>query len=308
MARTHADLTNPFPPLAAPRAEAKPSPPVPSFWSRHRDAIVPFLFVVPAIVYVGAFAFYPTYLTIARSFQTPILSFTTYNYTALAQEGLYTWLGNTLIVTAGALSIQLGVGLLLASILTQQFRGRTAFTTLAILPIGIATVVAAFAFSQILTTQGGYANSVLALFGLAPVDWLSSSSMALLSAIIADSWKNAALVMIILVAGFASIPRSLYQAAAIDGAGPLRRFVYVTLPNLRAYLVIALLIRGAQEFNIFQIAYVMFRANPALLTVQVYVYWSDLSTQYQSAAAASILVGVIALFIVAVVALGGGRR
>ena len=293
---------------AAPSAGLQAPASVPSFWSRHRDTIVPFLFVVPALVYVGVFAFYPAYDAVALSFQTPILPFTTYNYQAIVDQGVYTWIQSTLIVTAGALAIQIGLGLGLASLLTQEFRGKTAFTALAILPIGVATVVGAFAFSQIFPSQGGYANSALALFGIAPVDWLRPNSMALLSIIIADSWKNFALVMIILMAGYAAIPRSLYLAAAIDGAGPIRRFLYITLPNLRGYLVIALLIRGAQEFNIFQVAYVMVGSNPELLTVAVYANWQDISTFYQATAAASVLLGIIAIFIVAVILAGGTKR
>lgn len=262
----------------------------------------------PALVYVGAFAFYPAVDNVRLSFTTPILPFTTYNYTALVQQGLYRWIENTLIVTAGALALQLAIGLGLGLVLTQEFRGRTAFMSLAILPVGVATVIAAYVFAQVFPIQGGYANSLLALVGLGPVNWLHPTSMAMLSVILADSWKNFALVMIILIAGLAAIPKALYQAAAIDGAGPVRRFFYITLPNLRGYLTIALLIRGAQEFNIFQMAYVMFKSNPTLLTVSIYTNWSDTSTFYQATAAASVLLGIISIFIVAVILLGGTRR
>jgi ABC-type sugar transport system permease subunit len=279
---------------------------VPSFWTRHADQIIPFLFVVPALAYVGAFAFYPAYDAVVLSFRTPIEPFTTYNYTALVQQGLYTWIEDTVLVTAGALTIQIFSALFLASLMTQAFRGKAIFGALAILPVGIATVVGAFTFSEIFTIQGGYANTVLGYFGVAPIDWLHPASMALLSVIIADSWKNYALVMIILIAGYASIPRTLYLAAAMDGAGPLRRFVYITLPNLRGYLVIALLIRGAQEFNIFQLAYVMIGSNPQLLTVAVYTNWQDVSTYYLATAAATVLLGIISIFIVLVILLGGG--
>ncbi len=294
---------------AAPAVGTEPPAPVPGFWSRHRDTVVPFLFVLPALVYVGAFAFYPAYDAVALSFQTPILSFTTYNYEAIVQQGAYNWIESTLIVTAGALAIQVGVGLGLATMLTQEFRGKTVFASLAILPVGMATVVTAYVFAQIFTAgTNGYANTVLVDLGFAPLNWLHPSSMALLSVILADSWKNSALVMIILVAGYASIPKSLYHAAAIDGAGPLRRFVHVTLPGLRSYLVIALLIRGAQEFNVFQMAYEMIRVSPELVTVAVYVNWSDPSTFYQATAAASVLLGIISIFIVAVILVGGSRR
>ncbi|HYB77407.1 MAG TPA: sugar ABC transporter permease, partial [Thermoplasmata archaeon] len=97
----------------------------------------------------------------------------------------------------------------------------------------------------------------------------------------------------------------LYQAAAIDGAGPLRQFRYVTLPGLRSFIVIALLIRGAQEVNIFQLAYEMIGSYPQLLTVQIYDLWSSGEGIYLASAAASVLLGIIAIFIVAVLLVGG---
>ncbi len=287
----------------------RPPAPVASYWRRHQDQLIPFLFVVPALVYVGYFAFYPTFKTIQYSFQTPILSFTYFNYQSNVQSGLYSWISNTLWLTAGALALQFGLALAVASILNRTFRGKTIFGTIAILPIGIATVVAAFTFNQIFPGTGaGYANSVLASLGIAPVYWLAHPWMALLVVIVADSWKNTSLVIIILVAGYATIPRALYQAAAIDGAGPLRQFRYVTLPGLRGFIVMALLIRGAQEVNIFQLAYIMIGSYPQLLTVQVYLLWEGSGgIPYLASAVSTVLLGIVTVFIVIVIVLGGRR-
>jgi trehalose transport system permease protein len=293
---------------AAHRDAALPPAPVARFWQRHREQLFPFLFVIPAIVYVGYFAFYPAVDAIVLSFQTPISSFTYFNYQFNVGQGMYTWIANTLWVTMGALALQFGLALAIASILAREFRGRTAFATIAILPIGIATVVAGYTWSQILPgTGGGYANSLLALVGSGPVYWLNTNPGALAAVIVADSWKNTSLVVIILVAGYATIPRTLYQAAAIDGAGPFRQFRYVTLPGLRSFIVIALLIRGAQEVNIFQLAYEMIGSYPQLLTVQIYELWSSGEGVYLAASAATVLLGIITIFIVAVLVLGGKR-
>jgi len=278
------------------------------FWHRHTDQLIALIFVAPALAYVGYFAFYPALDTIVLSFQTPIHPFTTFNYEYNVGSGLYTWIGNTLWLTAGALALQFGLALGIASILSRPFRGRSIFATIAILPIGIATVVAGFTFSQIFPGTGsGYANSILEFFGFGPYYWLNSTSGALAAVVIADSWKNTALVVIILVAGYASIPQSLYQAAAIDGAGPLRRFRYVTLPGLRSFIVIALLIRGAQEVNIFQMAYIMISSYPQLLTVQIYVLYETAGGLYLASAVASVLLGIVAVFIVLVLVIGGRR-
>jgi trehalose transport system permease protein len=288
-------------------ADRAPAP-VAHFWHRHRDQVFPLLFVIPALVYVGYFAFYPAVDAVSLSFQTNIKSFTYFNYQFNVEQGMYTWIENTLWVTLGALALQFGLALAIASILAREFRGKTIFASIAILPIGIATVVAGYVWAQILPGDGsGYANSLLALFGAGPVYWLNTPSGALTAVVVADSWKNTALVVIILVAGYATIPKALYQAAAIDGAGPLRQFRYVTLPGLRSFIVIALLIRGAQEVNIFQLAYEMIGSYPQLLTVQIYDLWSSGEGIYLASAAAAVLLGIIAIFIVAVLLVGGRR-
>ncbi len=296
----------------------RPPAPVATFWQRHKARIVPFLFVVPSLVYVGYFAFYPAAQTIVYSFQTPILSFTTYNYTASVQLGLYTWIGNTLWVVLGALALQFGLALAIASILARSFRGKSVFATVAILPIGIATVVAGYVFSQIFpATGGGYADSVITATGLnhlltiagvsLPIYWTHTVPLALATVVIADSWKNTSLVVIILVAGYATIPKALYQAAAVDGAGPFRQFRYVTLPGLRNFIVMALLIRGAQEVNIFQLAYIMIGSYPQLLTVQVYTLYYSTGI-YLASAVSTVLLGIVGLFIVLVIIIGGRGR
>lgn len=288
------------------RVEGRSPAPVPSFFQRHRERLLPLLFVVPALAYVGYFAFYPAFQAISYSFQTPLTSFTLFNYQYNVGQGMYTWIGNTLWVTLGALAFQFGLALAIATILAREFRGKALFSTIAILPLGVATVVAGYAWSVILPGDGtGYANSIFEFFGAAPTYWLSTPSGALAAVVIADSWKNTALVVIILVAGYATIPRALYEAAAIDGAGPLRRFRYVSLPGLRNFIVIALLIRGAQEVNIFQLAYEMIGSYPQLLTVQVYDLWTSPGGVYLASSAASVLLGIIAIFIVAVLVIGG---
>lgn len=287
----------------------RPPAPVATFFQRHQDQLIPFLFVLPALAYVGAFAFYPTAQTIQYSFQTRILSFTFYNYQANVQSGLYSWIGNTLWLTAAALTIQFVLALAVASILNRTFRGKTAFATIAILPIGIATVVAGYTFNQIFPGTGaGYANSILNSVGIGSQYWLNQTWSALLVVAIADSWKNTSLVIIILVAGYATIPRTLYQAAAIDGAGPLRQFRYVTLPGLRSFIVMALLIRGAQEVNIFQLAYIMIGQYPQLLTVQIYSLWeSSGGIPYLASAVSTVLLGIVSILIVVVIILGGRK-
>src|SRR5437773_8841285 len=100
----------------------------------------------------------------------------------------------------------------------------------------------------------------------------------------------------ILLAGMTGISRELYNAAAIDGAGPVRRFFYVTLPNLRNFILIALVIRGISEFNIFALPLVLVGYNPSFLTTLAYEFYSTTSSIYYSYAASTILLTVVLVF------------
>ena len=277
-----------------------------------RELLVPLGFVLPSLVYVAYFSFYPTFDAVYLSFQTPFESNTLTNYRLLEYVNVNGSIENTILFTLGALAIQFGLGLAMALLLAQPFRGKGLASTVFVLPIGIATVVAGVVFSFIFPSGGGgYANSALHGLGLPVVDWYQNSTTVLVMIMIADSWKNTPLVMLILLAGVVTIPPSLYEAAAVDGAGALRRFVYVTLPNLKTFVVIALIIRGISEFNVFTLFLILGTDATQVLNTLVFELYSTTPTVYQSLAAASILLGFILVFIVLVVALGGapaGRR
>jgi trehalose transport system permease protein len=269
---------------------------------------IPYLFfVLPAIVYVGSFAFYPSFSGVYRSFLSPHGGFTLNNYNELLYYNLGAAILNTLIVSFGALIIQLFLGLVVASILVWEFRGKKLFSTVTIIPMGIATVVAAIAYSFIFEPRGGYANTLLHALGLGGINWYSSTPLSLLVVMVADSWKNTPIFTLILLAGLSSIPRDLYHAAALDGAGVFNRFVHVTLPNMRKFIAIALIIRGVQEFNIFALPLILIGEHPPLLTTFVYDLYSTSPTVYISLAAATILLALMTVFIALNIAMGGRR-
>lgn len=266
-----------------------------------------FLFTVPAIVYIGFFAFYPSFNAIYLSFVNSQGEFTLNNYKELFYFNIYGTIENTIVVTIGALLIQLFLALGTASILAREFRGKRAFSTISIIPLGVATIVSAIAFSLIFQPVGGYANSFLHLFGLNGMNWYSNTPLSLLVVMISDSWKNTPLVTLIILSGMLAIPKDLYYAAALDGAGPIRRFIHITLPNLRKFIAIALIVRGVSEFNIFALPLVLIGFHPPLLTTLAYELYST-TTIYISAAAATILLGFIAVLIVVNIKIGGSRR
>jgi len=273
-----------------------------------RTNLTTFLFVIPALGYVMAFVFFPTVYAVYLSFQSHG-GFSLGNYEQLTYFNLGGAILDSVGVTVGALLIQLALGFVVASVLAREFIGKRAVSTISIIPMGIATVVAAVTFSFIFQSSGGYANTVIhGLLGT-QVNWYSNSIISLLVVMLADSWKNTPIISLILLAGMTSIPRELYFSAAIDGAGPVNRFIHVTLPNLRSFIGVALILRGVQEFNIFALPLILVGDHPPLLTTLVYnLYTTTFPEVGLALAAATVLLGFILVFIGVVLKLTGGSR
>ena len=266
---------------------------------RWKESYSSFLIVLPAVAYVAVFSLVPTIQAVYDSFLSRLGAFTLANYQGLLYFGLTDAIVNTIVISFGALALQFVLAFIFASIMRTQFRGNKTFTVLTIFPWGVATVVAAFAFSNIFnpySPAGGYSNSFLSLFGLPAVNWYSSYNLKVLVLVISDSWKNTPIVALILLAGMTGISPELYQAASVHGAGSVNRFLHVTLPNLRNFIIIALVIRGIREFNIFALPLVLVGTRPALLTTLTYNLYSTSGGLGQSYASATILLTFILVF------------
>jgi trehalose transport system permease protein len=263
---------------------------------RWKESYTSLLFILPAILYIAYFSVLPTITAVYQSFQTPMQSWTMTNYQGLQFFGLGDAVINTVIVSLGALAFQFVLAFIVAGIMTKEFRGKKVFTTIFIVPWGVATVVAAFSFSNIFATSGGYMNSFLQLLGIQPVNWYSSYGLKVLVLVVSDAWKNTPIVAMILFAGMTEISEQIYQAAAVDGAGRIRRFLYVTLPNLRNFMIIALVIRGISEFNIFALPLILVGYNPVLLTTLTYQFYSTTASVYYSYAASTVLLAFVLAF------------
>lgn len=261
--------------------------------------------IVPAVAYVVGFSFYPSLLAVYKSFQTPSSNgrLTLLNYKELVTFGIYPSIYNTIVVTLAALALQFAIALVIATMLTKAFRGKSFFQVSVLIPFSVATIVAAYTFSNFFATPGGYADALIGLlnyltlgvFHLHAPQWTGYNYywLNVFALVFSDSWKNTPIVAMILAAGMSTLPQDMYAQAKVDGAGPLSRFARITLPNLSSYLAIALVIRGISEFNIFAMALLIF--PHVLLTTLAYGLYSsnDVSISY---AAAVVLLGFILVF------------
>ncbi len=123
-----------------------------------------------------------------------------------------------------------------------------------------------------------------------------------------DFWKNTPLIALILYGGLSSISPSIFEAASVDGAGPLSRFVHITLPNIAPLMAIALLVRGVSEFNIFALPLVIIGYTPKLMNTLIYENYSFLLTRPYSYAVAVVLLVIILAYAMIVLRMGGASK
>jgi multiple sugar transport system permease protein len=195
----------------------------------------------------------------------------------------------------------LGLGLALA--LNQALPGRALFRLVALIPWTIPDVIAGIIFRWMLNPVHGSVNAALqAIVPGFPSDfsWLSSPTLAFPSVIFANVWRGYPLVMVMLLAGLMAIPRELYEAAAVDGAGRLQRFLHVTLPGLRVIILVALALDMVWEFRRFALVLTMTGGGPGTLTevlsTLVYKSYFQFFT-FEYASAIAILMSVVLLLL-----------
>jgi multiple sugar transport system permease protein len=170
----------------------------------------------------------------------------------------------TIRFTVFTVALQILLGLAAGLLLAEEFRGRAFLRVLMVVPWAIPTVVSAITWRLIYAPDFGALNALLLQIGLISEyqSWLGNPSLALYAIGIADVWKNFPIVGLIVLAALQSAPQELYDAAQMDGAGPLRRFRTVTLPHITGPLMVALVLRTIDSVKVFDIIWVMTRGGP----------------------------------------------
>lgn len=268
---------------------------------RARRRAVLFLFV-PGFAYLVGVRIVPALFTIYMSLTRwdltsgqPMRFTGLANYAALTGDGGFLdALGRTLLFMTAATAIELGLGLGLAVMVNRDFRGRRLVRTLLLAPMVITPVVVGTMWYILFQPQIGPVNYFLSLLGLAPVGWLTSPQVALVSIIITDVWHWTPFLFLLSLAALQAVPLELTEAAAVDGAGPWQSFVRITLPVIRDTLVVAVVLRAMEAFEIFAEPYVMTGGGPgsATETLSLHIYRAAFLYFHMGYTAAMIVVSI----------------
>lgn len=235
-----------------------------------------FWMVTPSMVLIAIVAAYPILYAVWLSLHEYSVRqaglsrwagpFGLHNYqVALTNSEFWTAMTTTLIFTVASVTLELLIGLAMAMAMHAAFKGQGLLRTVVLVPWAILTVVTATMWRTIFESPQGFVNQILG----GDTVWLGSEPQALIVIIIADVWKTAPFMALLILAGLQVIPSDIYEAAKVDGATAWQRFRKITLPLLTPAILVALIFRTLDALRIFDLPYVLTKGANGTTTLSL---------------------------------------
>ena len=181
---------------------------------------------------------------------------------------------NSVVWTLVNIVIQLALAMGVALILNEKLKGRGVFRTMALLPWAIPAAISALTFSALYDTKIGVFNAILIRLGILKegYSFLGNVTSAMPAVIVANVWKSTPFLMIFILAALQGVSYDMYESGAIDGAGKLKRFLYITLPNIKEPMAVAVILNLISIFNNFNAIWLLTKGGPLDSTEIMYTY------------------------------------
>ncbi len=237
-----------------------------------------FAFVFPGILILGIFVYYPLFKNIVYSFQSFTLSdiakewvgFSNYKQ-LLNDKIILVSLKNNFLYAVISILIQVGFGLVLAAVLEDVVFRKVApaLRSIYFIPTVISMTVVCLLFDFIYNPQMGLLNSFLNLIGLDQLAhiWLGSKKTAMYAVIAVSQWQSTGYVAMLFIVAIQKIPTELYESAEVDGAGKLKRFFYITVPQVRQMFFVTMILTVVGAFTVFNEPYILTGGGPGTATM-----------------------------------------
>jgi multiple sugar transport system permease protein len=267
------------------------------------------IMIAPAAVLVGLFTFYPYFYAIWGSFQTlsPILPpkfVGLLNYSQVITSSYFIGtVRNTLVFAVIAVPVIVALGTAVAALVNQRFRGGIALRAILLLPWAIPTAISGVIWKGVFADSWGALNAALYSLGIISdyVEWLTTPTPAMVTVIIAHVWTQFPMAAILILAAMQAISEELYDAAAIDGAGVWQRFRYVTIPNIKAMLIVVTLYEILAALTTFDITYGLTGGGPGTATTLIsYFTWAETfrMLNFGRGAALSVIIALVSIILI----------
>lgn len=267
-------------------ASASPNP-KPPFWTMaRRDAAAGYAFIAPQLAGIVTFVLVPLGLVFWYSlheWNVLASSFTfvgTANYQMLLTDpNLPAVLLASAIFSAGLVVFNMALALLLAVLLDQKLRGMVVFRTLFFSPVVVSLVAWTIVWSFLLQANGGI-NGMLSLIGIEGPNWLRTPTTAMMSVVVVQVFKNVGLNMVLFLAALQGVPKELYEAARVDGAGRFKQFRRITLPLISPTILLTSIITIVGSLQVFAQIAVLTQGGPGMSTTVLVYYLYQQAFQF----------------------------
>lgn len=273
---------------------------------RFRENFAGWLFVSPMMLGFLIFMFGPLLYAFYMSFLNwPLLGEATFigieNYQTIINDREFRQVfGNTFVFTAGLVPLNIILALFLALLLKEQFKGVSIFRTAIFVPVVTSLVVWAIVWRLLLAPESGFINQLLSIIGITGPSWLYNPNTAMPAVIVTSVIKNVGLNMILFLTALQQVPKTLYEAAELDGANLWQKFRSITVPMITPTLFLTTIITTIGAMKIFAQIYIMTRGGPGNTTkVLVYYIWEKAFRHFEmgyAAAMAFILFFILLVF------------
>lgn len=285
-----------------------------------------YLLIAPAVIAIVLLSVYPL-------MQGIWISFLNYDMTKASSDtfGTFAGLKNYLVIFANSkyrnavansvvwtlvnIAVQLAMAMGVALVLNEKLKGRGFFRTVALLPWAIPAAISALTFSALYDTKIGVFNAILIRLGIFKegYSFLGNVSTAMPAVIFANVWKSMPFLMIFILAALQGVSYDMYESAAIDGAGKVKRFLYVTLPNIKEPMAVAVILNVISIFNNFNAIWLLTKGGPLDSTEIMYTYayrqaFVDHKFGYAAATSVVIFVVIAILTVIYIKMIGAGRK
>jgi multiple sugar transport system permease protein len=246
---------NPAPPKSAPKASSR----------TRSERKLAWMLCAPAVLAMLLVTAYPIAYAVVLSLQDVDLRFPgeggfagLSNYVTVLTSSLWwTDIFNTVFIMVISVAIELALGMAIALVMHRAIFGRGVVRTSVLIPYGIITVVAAFAWQFAFSPETGFVNNLPLISN--EMDWFGGRFSSFAVIILAEVWKTTPFMALLLLAGLVTIDDQLYEAARVDGATAWQRFTRITLPLMKPAILVALLFRTLDAFRVFDTIFVMTR-------------------------------------------------
>lgn len=288
---------------------------------KRKQALVAYSFIAPNFIGFAVFTLGPIIMAFIIAFTDwdgnnamRFVGFGNFS-TIFTDDRFLSALKNTLVYSVFTVPITLAIALGLAILLNQKIAGRNFFRTVAFFPYVASLVAVAAVWNMLFTpAKGGIINQFLMnVLHMAPSKWAAAPKTVMLTIIMFSVWKNMGYYMVIYLAGLQGISEDLYEAAALDGAGALQRFRYVTVPQLRPTTFFVTIILTINCFKVYDIVYMLAGGsngiiNKSAIVLVYYIYEEAFRNWKLGQASASAIILFLIVLVITLVQFRGEKN